>query len=147
MNNTTLSPGTNLTALAAECFTLTRIAATAIEADVLDLGLPATRKLANAVMSNFHRRTIIDEDVLTLLKELIDAIQDEIDDGTQIITHYDHSLESVSGSATWQEQRLTPEADRLTNALVVLREFYATLAAVYDTLQAEQALASLRTAS
>ena len=65
--------------------------------------------------------------MLTLLEELIDAIEDEIDDGTRCFTRYDHSPESVSADTSWQETSYSPEAERLINVFVVLDEFYVLL--------------------
>ena len=71
----------------------------------------------------------------------------EIIEGTYVETHYDHSLENVSDTQDWGEERMTPEADRLTNALGVLVELYVTLSAVHDLLRAEKALQGLRAAA
>ena len=71
----------------------------------------------------------------------------EIIEGTYVETHYDHSLENVSDTQDWGKERMTPEADRLTNALGVLVELYVTLSAVHDLLRAEKALQGLRAAA
>lgn len=56
-------------------------------------------------------------------------------------TAFDCSASSLRMSA------LTPEADRLSNALAVVIELYATLSAVHDILRAEKALEGLRAAA
>tara|TARA_R110002012_G_scaffold258857_1_gene439955 strand:- start:2043 stop:2204 length:162 start_codon:yes stop_codon:yes gene_type:complete len=53
----------------------------------------------------------------------------------------------VSDTQDWGEERMTPEAERLTNALGVLVELYVTLSAVHDLLRAEKALQGLRAAA
>ncbi len=114
MMNTITSPsGISITALAAECISLARISATGIEADVLEVALPATKQIATALLSNIRQGTLINNGVLTLLEDLLDAIDDEIEEGTRWITRYDHSEENVSGNTSWQETTYSPEAERL----------------------------------
>ncbi|WP_099824083.1 hypothetical protein [Oceaniglobus indicus] len=133
-----------ITAMAAACFPLARIAATGIEEDVLDLVPWEPAQEAKALAARLRRGEIFEKGVLAMLHDLIGVLDAEIAEGTYVETYYDHSPENVSNETNWQEERLSPEADRLSNALVVLLELYATLAAVYDILQAEKALEGLR---
>ena len=136
-----------ITAIAASCFPLARIAAIGIEQDVLDLVSSKPKREAKALMALLRSGAIFEKGVLAKLHGLIDVLEAAVAEGAYVETHYDHSPENVSNETAWGQERLTPEADRLTNALVVLVELYTTLAAVYDILQAERALASLRSAA
>ncbi|HDZ82305.1 MAG TPA: hypothetical protein ENH56_13855 [Roseobacter sp.] len=133
-----------ITAMAASCFPLARAAATGIEEDVLDLVVPRAKRDAKVLMLQLRQGAIFEKGVLAKLVELIDELDKEIDKGTYVETHYDNSPENASADTSWEQERLTPEADRLTNALIVLVELYATLGAVHDLLQAEKTLKGLR---
>ncbi|WP_145953430.1 hypothetical protein [Oceaniglobus indicus] len=136
-----------ITALAAACFPLARIAATGIEEDVLELIPWEPAQDAKALAARLHRGEVFDNGVLAMLHDLIGVLDAEITEGTCVQTFFDHSPENVSNDMNWQQGRLTPDADRLSGALAVLLELYAALAAVYDILQAEKALTGLRTAA
>ena len=82
-----------------------------------------------------------------MLRDLIGVLDAEILEGTYVETCFDHSPENVSDYKTWGQERLTLEADRLSNALAVLIELYATLTAVHDIVRAEKALEGLRAAA
>lgn len=47
-----------------------------------------------------------------------------VEGGGYVETRYDHSPENVSDYKTWSQERLTPDADRLSNALAVVIELY-----------------------
>ena len=108
-----------ITAMAASCFPLARAAATGIEEDVLDLVAPKAKRDAKMLMLLLRRGTIFEKGVLAKLVELIDELDKEIAEGTYIETHYDNSPENASADTSWGQERLTPEADRLKNALIV----------------------------
>lgn len=133
-----------ITAMAASCFPLARIAATGIEEDVFDLIPWEPAQQAKALAARLRRGEIFEKGVLAMLHDLIGVLDAEIAERTYVETCCDHSPENVSNETNWRQERLTPEADRLTNAVAVLLELYATLAAVYDILQAEKALKGLR---
>jgi len=82
-----------------------------------------------------------------MLHELVGVLDAQILKGTYVEIYYDHSPENASNESSWSKERLTPEADRLTNAVAVLFELYATLAAVHDILRAKMALEELRSAA
>lgn len=136
-----------ITAIAASCFPLARVAATAIEEDVLDLVAPKPKQEAKKLAALLNVGKIFDNGTLAMLHELLGVLDAEIAEGTYVETHYDHSPENVSNCKTWGQERLTPEADRLSNALAVLIELYASLSTVHDILRAEKALEGLRSAA
>ncbi|WP_281969202.1 hypothetical protein [Roseovarius nanhaiticus] len=136
-----------ITAIAASCFPLARAAATGIEQDVLDLVAPEPKRQAKKLAAQLQGGAIFDKGILAMLHDLIGVLDAEIAEGTFVETCYDHSPENVSDNRTWGKASLTRDADRLTNALTVLIELYATLAAVHDVLRAEKALEGLRTAA
>lgn len=136
-----------ITAIAASCFPLARAAATGIEHDVLDLVAPEPKRQAKKLAAQLQSGAIFDKGILAMLHDLVGVLDAEIAEGTFVETRYDHSPENVSDNRTWGQASLTRDADRLTNALTVLIELYATLAAVHDILRAEKALEGLRTAA
>lgn len=136
-----------ITAMAASCFPLARAAATGIEQDVLELVVPEAKRDAKALLAILRRGAIFEKGVLAILHELVGVLDAQILEGTYVETYYDHSPENASNESSWGKERLTPEADRLANAVAVLFELYATLAAVHDILQAEKALEGLRSAA
>lgn len=136
-----------VTAMAASCFPLARAAATGIEQDVLDLVAPNPKQKAKALAALLRRGEIFEKGILAMLHDLVGVLDAEIAEGTYIETRYDHSPENVSSDKSWGKERLTPEADRLSNALAVLVELFATLSAVHDLLRAERVLQELRAAS
>ncbi|MFD3189748.1 hypothetical protein ACFMPD_05670 [Sedimentitalea sp. HM32M-2] len=125
--------------MASSCFPLARAAATGIERDVLDLIAPETKREARKLAARLRSGAIFDKGILAMLHQIVE--------GTCVETCYDHSPENVSDNRSWGRERLTPEADRPTNALSVLMELYATLSAVHDVLRAEKALKELRAAA
>lgn len=131
---------TEITAMVASCFPLARVAATGIEEDVLDLVAPRAKRDAKTLMLLFRQGAIFEKGTLAKLLELIDEIDNEIAEGTYMETHYDNSPENVSANTSWQRERLTPEAERLAKALIVLVELYVELSSVHDLLQAEKAM-------
>lgn len=133
-----------ITAMTASCFPLAPAAATGIQQDVLDLVAPKPRQEARALAAFLRRGALFEPGVLAMLHDLVGVLDSEIADGTSVEMHYDHSPENVSDNTNWGRERLTPEADRLTNALAVIVELYATLSAVHDLLRAEKALRDLR---
>lgn len=136
-----------ITEMAASCFPLARAAVTGIEQDVLDLIAPEPKQDAKALAERLRRGAIFERNTLAMLRDLIGVLDAEILEGTYVETRYDHSPENVSDYTTWGQERLTPEADRLSNALAVLIELYATLTAVHDIVRAEKALEGLRAAA
>ncbi|WP_281985121.1 hypothetical protein [Thalassorhabdomicrobium marinisediminis] len=136
-----------ITEMAASCFALARAATTGIEQDVLDLIAPEPKQDAKALAERLRRGAIFEKGTLAKLRDLIGVLDAEILEGTYVETRYDHSPENVSDYKTWGQERLTPEADRLSNALAVLIELYATLTAVHDIVRAEKALEGLRAAA
>ena len=136
-----------ITAMAASCFPLARAAATGIDQDVLDLVAPKPKQEARKLAALLRAGKIFDKGILAMLHELVGVLDAEIAEGTYVETRYDHSPENVSDYKTWGQERLTPEADRLSNSLAVLIELYATLSAVHDILRAEKALEGLRSAA
>lgn len=136
-----------ITEMAASCFPLARAAATGIEQDVLDLIAPEPKQDAKALAARLCRGAIFEKGTLAMLHDLICVLDAEILEGTFVETRFDHSEENVSADKCWREECLTPEADRLSNALAVLIELYATLAAVHDIVRAEKALEGLRAAA
>lgn len=138
---------TEVTPMAAACYPLARAAATGIEQDVLDLVSPKQKRMAQELAVLLQRGAIFDKGVLAKLHDLVGVLDAEIIEGTYVDTHYDHSTENVSDTQEYGMERLTPEADRLTNALGVLIELYVTLSAVHDLLRAEKALQRLRDAA
>lgn len=136
-----------ITEMAASCFSLARAAATGIEEDVLDLVAPEPKQEARALAAQLHRGAIFEKGVLAMLHDLIGVLDAEIAEGTYVESRYDHSPENVSDYTTWGQKRLTAEADRLSNALAVLVELYATLSAVHDIVRAEKAVEGLRAAA
>lgn len=133
-----------ITAMAASCFPLARAAATGIEQDVLELVAPKAKREAKALLAVLLRGAIFEKGVLAMLHGLVSVLDVKVLEGTYVETHYDHSPENISEETSWDKERLTPEADRLANAVAVLFELYATLAAVHDILKAEKALEALR---
>ena len=133
--------------MAASCFPLARAAATGIDQDVLDLVAPKPKQEARKLAELLRAGRIFDKGILAMLHELVGVLDAEIAEGTYVETRYDHSPENVSDYKTWGQERLTPEADRLSNALAVLIELYVTLSAVHDILLAEKALEGLRSAA
>ncbi|MFT6091864.1 hypothetical protein [Sulfitobacter sp.] len=138
---------TEITGMAAACFPLARVAATGIEEDVLDLVAPKVKRDANTLMLLLRRGTIFEKGTLAKLLELINELDKEIAEETYVETHYDNSPENVSVDTSWQEESLTPEAERLANAQIVLTDLYVSLSSVHDLLQAERALEGLRGAA
>jgi hypothetical protein len=136
-----------LTAMAASCFPLARTAATGIEQDVLDLVPHEPKQEARKLAMLLRAGEIFDKGILAMLHELVGVLEAEIAEGTYVETFYDHSPENVSNETSWSNERLSPEADRLANALSVLVELYATLASVHDYLRAEKVLEGLRCAA
>ena len=136
-----------ITAMAASCFPLARTAVTGIEQDVLDLIPFKSKQEAKALLELLRGGNIFDKGVLAMLHELVGVIDAEIQEGTYIQTYYDHSPENVSENKSWGQERLTPDANRLMNALSVVIELYATISAVHDILRAEKALEGLRAAA
>lgn len=136
-----------ITAMAASCFPLARAAATGIEQDVLELVRPDAKRDAQRLLAVLRRGRIFEKGVLAMLHGLVGVLDAQILEGTYVETHYDHSLENASNETSWGKERLTPQADRLANAVAVLFELYATLAAVHDILSAEKALEGLRSAA
>ncbi|WP_299566940.1 hypothetical protein [uncultured Sulfitobacter sp.] len=117
-----------ITAMAASCFPVARAAAIGIEQDVLELVAPKAKRDAKALLSTLHRGAIFEKGVLVMLHELVGVLDAQILEGTYVETYYDHSPENASNECSWSKERLTPEADRLANAVAVLFELYATLA-------------------
>lgn len=136
-----------ITAMAASCFPLARTAATGIDQDVLDLVAPKPKLEAKKLAALLRAGKIFDKGIMAMLHELVGVLDAEIAEGTYVETHYDYSPENVSDNKSWDQKRLTPEADRLSNALAVLIELYANLSAVHDFLRAEKALEGLRAAA
>ena len=118
--------------MVASCFPLARVAATGIEEDVLDLVAPRAKRDAKTLMLLFRRGAIFEKGTLAKLLELIDEIDKEIAEDTYVETHYDNSPENVSANTSWQRECLTPEAERLAKALIVLVELYVELSSVHD---------------
>ncbi|WP_323768520.1 hypothetical protein [Antarctobacter sp.] len=146
MNMRFKSPA-EITAMAASCFPLARAAATGIDQDVLDLVAPKPKQEARKLAALLRAGKIFDKGILAMLHDLVGVLDAEIAEGTWVETRYDPSPENVSSDKCWGKERLTPEADRLSNALAVLIELYATLSSVHDLLRAEQVLRELRAAS
>jgi hypothetical protein len=138
---------TEFTAMVASCFPLARVAATGIEEDVLDLVAPRAKRDAKTLMLLFRRGAIFEKGTLAKLLELIDELDKEIAEDTYVETHYDNSPENVSANTSWQRECLTPEAERLAKALIVLVELYVELSSVHDLLQAEKVLEGLHGAA
>jgi hypothetical protein len=136
-----------ITAMAASCFPLARTAATGIEQDVLELVPHGPKQEARKLVALLRAGKIFDKGILAMLHELVGALDAEVAEGTYETTFYDHSPENVSNETSWTNKRLTPEADRLANALAVLIELYATLSTVHDYLRAEKVLEGLRSAA
>ncbi len=136
-----------ITAMAVSCFPLARAAATGIDQDVLDFVAPKPKQEGKKLAALLRAGKIFDKGIMALLHDLVGVLDAEIADGTYVETRYDHSPENVSDGKTWGQERLTPEADRLSNALAVLFELYANLSAVHDYLRAEKALEGLRAAA
>ncbi|TCS60193.1 hypothetical protein EDD52_11510 [Primorskyibacter sedentarius] len=136
-----------LTTMAASCFPLARAAATGIEQDVLDLIAPAPKREAKKLAARLQSGAIFEKGILAMLHEIVGVLDSEIVEGTYVETCYDHSPENVSENQSWSRERLTPDAERLTSALAVLNELYATLSAVHDVLRAEKALEEMRAAA
>jgi len=138
---------TEITAMAASCFPLARVAATGIEEDVLDLVVPRVKRDAKTLMLLLRRGAIFEKGTLAKLLELLDELDKEIAEETYVETHYDNSPENVSADTSWQRERLTPEGERLVNAMIVLADLYVSLGSVHDLLQAEKALEELHGAA
>jgi len=134
-----------ITALAASCFSLARMAATGIDNDVLELVAPEPKQEAGKLAALLRTGKIFDKGILAMLQDLMGVLDAEIAEGTYVETYYDHSPENVSNETRWEKERLTPEADRLSNALAVIVELYTSLSCVHDYLRAEKALEGLRT--
>lgn len=142
-----LNATSKITAMAASCFPLARTAATGIDQDVLDLVAPQPKQEAKKLAALLRAGKIFDKGILAMLDELVGVLDAEIAEGTYVETHYDYSPENVSDNKSWDQKRLTPDADQLSNALAVLIELYANLAAVHDYLRAEKAVEALRSAA
>ena len=136
-----------ITAMAASCFPLARTAATGIEQDVLPLVPHEPQQGAKILVAELRAGKIFDKGILAMLHELVAILDSEVAEGTYVKTFYDHSPENVSNETSWTNERLTPEADRLANALSVLVELYATLSTVHDYLRAEKVMEELRSAA
>lgn len=136
-----------ITVMAAACFPLARAAATGIDQDVLDIVAPKPKQEAKKLAALLRAGNIFDKGILAMLHDLVGVLDSEIAEGTYVETRYDHSSENASVYKTWGQERLTPEADRLSDALVVLIELYATLSSVHDLLHAEKVLEALRSAA
>ena len=114
---------------------------------MLDLVAPKPKQEAKKLAALLRARKTFDKGILGMLRELVGALDAEIAECTYVETRYNHSLENVSDYKTWGPERLTPEAERLSNAFAVLIELYATLSAVHDILRAEKAPAGLRSSA
>lgn len=136
-----------ITAMAASCFPLARAAAAGIDQAPLDFAAPKPKQDAHKLAAMLRAGKIFEKGILAMLHELVGVLNAEIADGTYVETRYDHSPENVSDHKAWGQERLTPEAERLSNTLTVLIELYVTLSAVHDILRAEKALEGLRSAA
>ena len=134
----------DITALAASCFPLARIAVTGIAQDVVKLVPADPRRKAEALAVLLQEGALFQDGILEMLHELICALDDEIARSSRVVECYDHSPENVSDNTSWQELQTTRKADRLNDALATILERYASLMAVRDLLRAEQALKTLR---
>lgn len=136
-----------VTVMAAACFPLARAAATGIDQDVLELVAPKPKQEAKKLAALLRAGNIFDKGILAMLHDLVCVLDSEIAEGTYVETCYDHSAENASDDKAWGQERLTAEADRLSDALAVLIELYATLSSVHDLLHAEKVLEGLRSAA
>ena len=140
-------PADAITLMAASCFSLSRAAAKRIDNDVLDLLAPEPKLQARKLAARLRTGQIFEQGILAMLHDLVDILNTEIAKGTYIETQYDYSPGNVSNDASWSNERLTPEAKRLSEPLEVLAELYTNLASVHDYLRAEKVMEELRSAA
>ena len=119
----------NVNILAAYGFGMARIAATAIREDVIDCLTPKSKRIAQRLLAHLDDQSIYEPPAQADLIELVDIIAEQIEEETEVVTHYDHDPCNVS-----------KEADGLTNALVILVELLASVNVIRDLLEAEAML-------
>ncbi len=141
----TLPPPTydNLEALAGLAYAHSRDVVTAIRADLLPHLPSGDRSGPLLLLKLLDERRVFERQVLVEIDNLERLLADMIARGT---TEPEHLVEdeSVAAPAIWREKILTPEADALSNVLVVLVELQTLVHAVHDILDAERAIESLR---
>lgn len=136
----------NVNILAAYGFGMARIAATAIREDVIDCLTPKSKRIAQRLLAHLDDQSIYEPPANADLVELIDIISEQIDEATEMVTHYDHDPCNVSNIKHWTQNKLSEEADGLTNALVILLELLTSVNVIRDLLQAEAMLVRKRNA-
>ena len=134
----------NVNILAAYGFGLARIAATAIREEVIDCLTPTSKRIAQRLLAHLDDQSIYEPSAQADLIELVDIIAEQIDEETELVTHYDHDPCNVSNIKNWTQNKLSEEADGLTNALVILVELLVSVNVIRDLLQAEAMLARKR---
>ena len=134
----------NIEALAARAFSISRLCAMALHADVLPNFGPQDRRGAKRLLAAIENRKIFDDEPLIELDVLIDKLSREIAKGTKVVEVTDNDPCNFSSNASWNELQRTKEADDMSRALTALLELQEALHAVHDLMHAERALEQLR---
>lgn len=129
-----------LTDLATEALDASRVALTALEADVAPNLTDEQRALAEGLIGAIKSRAIFDADTITQVEDLLDDLAEHVLAGTIRTTRYDPY--SVSGG-TWVETRRSDKAAGFARASTELVDFLQALNAVHDRAEAERAVEQL----
>ncbi len=140
--HTPFSAAEDLTALAASCYPLARFGATCIEVDLLDFLQPTQRRCAEAVMIKLRNGALFDKGILAVLHDLACLLDVKIVEDTVAVPLDGRSAKK--GWDSWQDGNSQTELDNLADAQAALLELYASLAAVHDLINAEEAVQRLR---
>ena len=133
----------NLEELAGLAFSHSRDVVTAIRADLLPHLPSGDRSGPLLLLKLLDERRVFERQVLVEIDNLERLLADMIAEGTTEIEHLVED-ESMVTPAVWREKTLTPEADALSNVLVVLVELQTLVHGVHDILDAEKAIEHLR---
>ncbi len=133
----------NLEELAGLAFGHSRDVVTAIRAGLLPHLPSGDRSGPLLLLKLLDERRVFERRVLVEIDNLERLLADMISQGS---TEIDHLIEdeAMVAPAVWREKILTPEADALSNVLVVLVELQTLVHAVHDILDAERAIEGLR---
>lgn len=134
----------NIEGLAASAFSISRLCATALHADVFPNLKPQDRHGAKRLLARIENRQIFDKESVVELDVLINKLSREIAKGTDVVEVVDNDPCNFSSDAAWKESHRTREAEDMSRALTVLLELQETVHAVHDLMHAEQALERLR---
>lgn len=133
----------NLEELAGLAFGYSRDVATAIRVDLLPHLPSGERSGPLQLLKLLDERRVFERQVLVEIGNLERLLADMISQDTAEIDHLVED-EAMVTPAVWRQKILTPEADALSNVLVVLVELQTLVHAVLDILDAERAIEHLR---